>query len=128
MALTHYGTLQVDRTASADEIKTAYRAMATAHHPDRPNGSHEMMAALTVAYATLGDASKRTAYDALLDVTGTVCSTCKGAGRKYKQKGFGSRIPTSCGTCNGEGFTAVKPVRVNSINMGGSKTKKRRVK
>lgn len=127
MALTHYGTLGVERTASAEEIKVAYRAMATAHHPDR-GGDHDTMAALTVAYDTLGNHGKRVAYDALLDLTGKECGACAGAGRKYKQKGFNTRLPIRCAACDGEGFTAVKPVRVNSINMGGSKTKKRRVK
>lgn len=125
-ALTYYGVIGVDRTAEMDEIKAAYRAKASEHHPDR-GGDHETMAALTVAYDTLSDVDKRTAYDDLLAMLGTPCGACNGVGRRYKQKGFTARVATSCKACNGEGFTAVKPIRVSSINLGGS-TKKRRAK
>lgn len=127
MALTHYGTLGVDRTATPAEIKTAYRAKASEHHPDR-GGDHETMAALTVAYDTLGDEDRREAYDEMLNMLGTACGTCNGEGRRWKQKGFSARTAVSCKSCGGEGFTAVKAIKVNVVNMGGSTVKKRRVK
>lgn len=42
--------LGVSRTSSADEIKAAYRRLASIHHPDR-GGSAERMAAINQAYA-----------------------------------------------------------------------------
>lgn len=126
MALTHYGALGVDRTATHEEIKAAYRAKASAAHPDR-GGDHETMAALTVAYDTLGDQRKREFYDAQLDMLGTPCGTCNGEGRRYKQKGFSARTPVSCKACSGEGFTAMKPAKIVTISSTGP-TKKRRAK
>ena len=62
----HYATLGVDPGCSEEEIRTAYRARAKRHHPDLNQGSREAVARtqdLNAAYATLGDASRRRAYD-----------------------------------------------------------------
>ena len=41
--------LGVERTARREEVKAAYRALASKHHPDKRGGSHEKMAELNVA-------------------------------------------------------------------------------
>ena len=61
-----YSVLGVERTASDDEIKKAYRRLAMQYHPDRNNGSkeaEEKFKELTEAYDVLRDAQKRAAYD-----------------------------------------------------------------
>src|ERR1041385_921987 len=61
-----YTVLGVSRTATDDEIKTAYRKLAMAHHPDRNNGSkeaEERFKEITEAYDVLRDPQKRAAYD-----------------------------------------------------------------
>ncbi len=58
----YYSTLGVDRSASADEIKRAYRKMAGQHHPDR-GGDTGRFQEIEEAYRTLSDPQKRTAYD-----------------------------------------------------------------
>jgi len=61
-----YHTLGVPRNASDADIKTAYRKLAMAHHPDRNNGSkeaEEKFKAITEAYDVLRDADKRSLYD-----------------------------------------------------------------
>lgn len=61
-----YATLGVARTASDDEIKQAYRRMATQFHPDKNGGSkdaEEKFKAVTEAYDALRDPQKRAAYD-----------------------------------------------------------------
>src|SRR5512146_2162697 len=61
-----YRTLGVDRTASDDEIKRAYRKLAMQFHPDRNNGSAEAEAKfkeITEAYDVLRDPNKRATYD-----------------------------------------------------------------
>src|SRR5205085_2675890 len=53
-----YGTLEVARNASEDEIKTAYRKLAMRYHPDRNNGSadaEEKFKQITEAYDVLRD-------------------------------------------------------------------------
>ena len=58
-----YEILGVQKGASADEIKRAYRKEALTHHPDR-GGSKERFQALGEAYDVLSDDGKRAHYDA----------------------------------------------------------------
>lgn len=61
----HYRTLQVDATASQDEIKQAYRRLAKQLHPDTQtvSASHEQITQLNAAYEVLGDPQQRRRYD-----------------------------------------------------------------
>ncbi|ADV67910.1 molecular chaperone DnaJ [Deinococcus maricopensis] len=60
-----YELLGVSRTASADEIKSAYRKLALKYHPDRnkEDGAQEKFAKINEAYAILSDPEKRAHYD-----------------------------------------------------------------
>ena len=61
-----YSVLEVQRGASDDEIKAAYRKLAMRYHPDRNNGSkdaEEKFKQITEAYDVLRDPNKRAAYD-----------------------------------------------------------------
>ncbi|SYZ73546.1 chaperone Hsp40, co-chaperone with DnaK [Candidatus Zixiibacteriota bacterium] len=62
----YYNTLGVPRSASEDEIKSAYRKMAMKFHPDRNPGSKEAedkFKEATEAYEVLKDPQKRRTYD-----------------------------------------------------------------
>ena len=66
----YYQTLGVAKTASQDEIKSAFRKLARTHHPDmvkpkeRPAAS-ERFKEINEAYEVLGDPEKRRQYDTL---------------------------------------------------------------
>ncbi|MEM9347433.1 MAG: J domain-containing protein [Planctomycetota bacterium] len=64
----YYKTLGVGRTASAEEIKRAYRKLANKHHPDKnkdnPDAA-EQFAKVGEAYEVLSDKDKREKYDRL---------------------------------------------------------------
>jgi curved DNA-binding protein len=62
MNMDHYNTLGVDRTSSQDEIKKAYRKLAMMYHPDK-GGDLAKFQEISVAYETLSDPDKRSAYD-----------------------------------------------------------------
>ena len=62
----YYEILGVDRNASEDAIKKAYRKLAKKYHPDSNEGnSHaeEMFKQITEAYTVLSDKEKRRLYD-----------------------------------------------------------------
>ena len=63
----YYATLGVERTATADAIKAAYRKLARKYHPDvsKEAGAEEKFKEVSEAYETLKDPEKRAAYDEL---------------------------------------------------------------
>lgn len=58
----YYKTLGVSRTATADEIKKAYRKLARKHHPDA-GGDESKFKEINEAYEVLSDDKKRQLYD-----------------------------------------------------------------
>ena len=70
MAQDHYRILGVGRNATSGEIKSAYRKLVLAHHPDRSNSkqSAEIFLKATEAYEVLGDQERRKHYDSRSDM------------------------------------------------------------
>ena len=77
-ASDHYETLNTDRTATADEVKNAYHALARKYHPDRFHQASASVqtridsafARIAHAYEVLHDASARATYDDRLKIPG----------------------------------------------------------
>jgi curved DNA-binding protein CbpA len=64
-----YKALEVERSATGDEIKANYRRLAMKWHPDRNSGSkeaEERFKAISEAYSVLSDPNQRSSYDSRL--------------------------------------------------------------
>lgn len=60
--MDYYTLLGVDRNAPTEDIKRAYKKLASMHHPDK-GGDAEKFKQVQEAYDTLGDPAKRQMYD-----------------------------------------------------------------
>src|ERR671939_456073 len=79
-----YDTLGVKKNASADEIKKAYRKLASKYHPDRNPGdaaAEEKFKDVQNAYDVLSDAEKRKQYDTF--------GSADGRARGFDPRNFG---------------------------------------
>jgi molecular chaperone DnaJ len=63
MAINFYDTLGVSKSASADEIKRAYRKKAHEFHPDKGAGNEDKFKEVNEAYQVLGNSEKKQQYD-----------------------------------------------------------------
>lgn len=63
MSKDYYKILGVDKNASSDEVKKAFRKLAHEYHPDKAGGSEEKFKEINEAYQVLGDEKKRAKYD-----------------------------------------------------------------
>lgn len=63
MSKDYYKILGIDKSASADEIKKAFRKLAHEHHPDKKHGNEEKFKEINEAYQVLSDQKKRAQYD-----------------------------------------------------------------
>ena len=63
MSKDYYKVLGVEKNASADEIKKAFRKKAHTYHPDKDGGDEAKFKEVNEAYQTLSDKNKRAQYD-----------------------------------------------------------------
>ncbi|MCX8083691.1 MAG: molecular chaperone DnaJ [Calditerrivibrio sp.] len=87
MSKSYYDILGVSKTASAEEIKRAYRKLARKYHPDVNPGNKEAEAKfkeISEAYAVLSDPEKRKQYDTL----GHDAFTSSGQGYNFHDMNF----------------------------------------
>ena len=63
MKKNYYDILGVNKNATQDDIKKAYRNLSKKYHPDKNGGDDSKFKEINEAYDTLGDETKRRAYD-----------------------------------------------------------------
>lgn len=83
-----YRLLGVERSASQDEIRTAYRKLAKEYHPDRNPGNkeaEEKFKRISAAFDILGDPEKRKRFDSgQIDASGRETGGFHGGGYHYR--------------------------------------------
>src|SRR5436853_294227 len=138
----YYKTLGVDKKATAEDIKKAYRKLARKYHPDRnpdDKGAEARFKEISQAHDVLGDPEKRKQYDSGsgpfatgagpgggfggfgnfdFDASsmGDILSNLFGGGGRSgaRRGGSGTIIEDPCPTCQGSGAVrTVKKLRVN---------------
>lgn len=63
MGKDYYKILNIEKSASQDEIKKAFRKLAHKYHPDKKEGNEEKFKEVNEAYQVLGNEGKRKQYD-----------------------------------------------------------------
>ena len=115
----YYTVLGLNRDASEDEIKKAYRKLAMKHHPDRnpeDKASEEKFKEAKEAYEVLTDPKKRPAYDQF-GHAGVDPSAGFGAGARAGAEGFGG-FADAFGDIFGEIFGQQRGARGDGVYRG----------
>src|SRR4051812_14270595 len=104
----YYKVLGVDRKASQDEIKKAYRKLARQYHPDtnKTAGAEERFKEISQAHDVLGDPEKRKQYDAMRSnpfASGGGGFGGGGGGGGFDAGGFGDILSDLFGRARGGG-------------------------
>lgn len=63
MGKDYYKILGVEKSATTEEIKKAFRGKAHQHHPDKANGNTEKFKEINEAYQVLGNSERKRQYD-----------------------------------------------------------------
>ncbi|HEY0841003.1 MAG TPA: J domain-containing protein [Vulgatibacter sp.] len=112
-----YAILGVARTASADELKKAYRRLARKYHPDVNPGdkaAEEKFKEINNAFEILSDPKKRPLYDELgMDAAKIGWDPEKAAA--FRQWRSGARGPRGAGGPGGFGFETGEPVDLGDL-------------
>ena len=131
----YYEVLEIQKNASKDDIKNAYRKLALKFHPDRNKspGAEDKFKEISEAYAVLSDNEKKTRYDTYGHV-GTD-DAFRGSEANFeeifKDMGFGGFAKTifeqMFGGRGGEGgrFEGSDPFGGFGFNIGGNRRKGR---
>ncbi|MBS1564810.1 MAG: J domain-containing protein [Bacteroidetes bacterium] len=135
MAKDYYSILGVDKKASQEDIKKAYRKLAVKYHPDKNPGdkkAEESFKQISEAYEVLSDAEKRKNYDTYGDPRGPMQGQAGpggqygpggnpfGGGQSYhfegdpsdmfgEGEGFGDFFESFFGSARGNGRKGRKP-------------------
>lgn len=88
----YYKILGVEKGASQEDIKKAFRKLAHEHHPDKKGGDDVKFKEINEAYQTLSDESKRRNYDQFGNASGPQYGGFGGGAQGFDFSGFGNGV------------------------------------
>jgi molecular chaperone DnaJ len=121
MAQDYYQTLGVAKSASAEDIKRAYRKLAHQHHPDKDKGNEAKFKEVSEAYQVLSDPTKRQQYDRFGTNFQNAARGQGGGAGGFNAQGFDFND-----FAQGFGFDMEDPMDIFSNIFGGSRQRPRR--
>jgi molecular chaperone DnaJ len=89
MAKNYYEILGVDKNASHEDVKKAFRKLAHKYHPDKQGGDAAKFKEASEAYSVLGDEKKRANYDRFGQTASQQSSGGAGFGGGFNPEDFG---------------------------------------
>lgn len=120
MSKDYYKILGIEKGASQDEIKKAFRKIAHKYHPDKPTGDEEKFKEANEAYQVLGDEQKRAQYDQF----GSGAFDGSGGFGGFNGQGFGGF--DFSGFQGGAGFEDLGDIFGDMFGGGRSRSRERR--
>lgn len=108
----YYDILGVEKGASEDDIKKAFRKLAHKYHPDKKGGDEQKFKEVSEAYAVLSDRKKRAEYDAY--------------GRTFRDGGTGAHGFDFSGFQGFDGFQDMDLNEIFGEFFGGRASRERR--
>lgn len=119
MAKDYYKILGVEKSASEDDIKKAFRKLAHQYHPDKKGGDEAKFKEVNEAYSVLSDKNKRSQYDTF----GSAGPAGGGFQGGFDPNGFGFDFS---GFGNGQGFDPGDLGDILSSIFGGRRVRRGR--
>jgi DnaJ-class molecular chaperone len=117
MNVDYYKILEIDKAASSDDIKKAYRRLSLKYHPDKNANDYEKtekFKQITEAYQTLGIHDKKVQYDIFTGPMGGLMGGAIGA----MSEGFSPQFMNSFfGQANGANIQSGQGMQNGSIDM-----------
>ncbi|MEZ4104587.1 MAG: molecular chaperone DnaJ [Candidatus Paceibacterota bacterium] len=113
----YYQILGLQKGASKDEVKKAFRKLAAQYHPDKKTGDEAKYKEITEAYAVLGDDKKKAEYDSY----GHAFNNAGGGAGGFNWQDFASQ-----GGFSGQGFEFDISDIFENFGFGGARSHKAR--
>jgi len=124
MSKDYYKILGVNKNATEEEIKKAFRKLAHEHHPDKKGGNEARFKEISEAYAVLSDKQKRAQYDAFGSSVSNGFGGAQGFSGFHANQGFGG-FDFSGFSGNAQGFENIDLNDIFGSIFGGGRRVRR---
>ncbi|MDB5194062.1 MAG: hypothetical protein JWN50_76 [Parcubacteria group bacterium] len=125
MAKDYYQILGVEKSASEEDVKKAFRKLAHQYHPDKKDGNEAKFKEVNEAYGVLGNKEKRAQYDRFGSAGPSMGGGTQGGAGGFNPNDFGFDFSGFQGGFGAEGFEGDLGDILSSI-FGGRRTRKGR--